>query len=200
MDTFNIEGIISIYRIPEELAQDDELFNAWWNPKTELGPDGLYHIVEPAPISDEAKAQRLVGPPRHNLFTTLGYSLLLTDLSVASQVAQFPVTQILSVGNGAISGVTRADTSVSGDGFVAGSRKAPATYSLVGFLTTVNVNFAAGDALGTWTNAGFYGYSVAGSQNATTATGTGALMTHALFPFVKGNTPYTVAYAFLMSN
>ena len=200
MDTFNVEGIISIYEIPEAFAQNPELFKAWWNPKTELGSDGLYHIVEPAVISDEAKAQRLVGPPRHNLFTTLGYSLLLTDLSVASQVAQFPITQILSVGNGAISGVTRADTNVPGDGFVSGSRKAPATYSLVGFLTTVNINFASGDALGTWTNMGFYGYSVAGSQNASTATGTGALMTHALYPFVKGNSPYTVAYAFLMSN
>ena len=182
------------------MAQDDELFKAWWCPKTELGSDGLYHIVETAPISDEAKAQRLVGEPRHNLFTTLGYSLLLTDLSVASQVAQFPITQILSVGNGAISGVTRADTSVSGDGFVSGSRKAPATYSLVGFLTTINVNFASGDALGTWTNMGFYSYSISKSQNATTATGTGDLATHALYPFVKGNSPYTVSYAFLMSN
>lgn len=194
------EGIISIYEIPEEWAQDDELFKFWWQPKTELGSDHLYHIVEPARISDEAKAQRLVGPPLHNLFTTLGYTLHLTNLSVASQVAMFPVTQILSVGNGAISGVTRADTSVSGDGFVSGSRKAPATYSLVGFLTTINVNFASGDALGTWTNAGFYGFNVSSSQNASTATGTGALMTHALYPFVKGNSPYTVSYAFMMSN
>lgn len=200
MDTFNIEGIISIYRIPEELAQNPELFAAWWNPKTELGSDGLYHIVEPAPISDEAKAQRLVGPPRHNIFTTLGYSLLLTDLSVANQSQQFPITQILSVGNGAISGVTRADTSVSGDGFVAGSRKAPASYSLVGFLTTVNINFLSGDALGTWTNAGFYGRNISLNQDASTATGTGSLMTHALYPFVKGSSPFTVAYAFLMSN
>lgn len=194
------EGIITLYEIPEEWAQNDELFRAIWLPKTELGKDGLYHIIEPARISDEAKAGRMAKPPTRNLFTTLGYTLLLANLSVANQNQQFPITQILSIGNILSAGVTRGDTTVAGDGFASGSRKAPVSYSVVGFLTTISINFAAGDALGNWTDLGFYGFSIAGSQNATTATGTGALMTHARYPFNKTSIAYSVQYAFLLNN
>ena len=196
-----IDGILSLYEIPQEFVDDKELFDAWWLPKTEIGDDGLYHIVEPARISDEAKAQRLAMPPVHNLITNLGISLILTNLSVASQGSMFPVTQIMSVGNGTCTGVLRTDTSVIGDVFVATARKAPSTYYINGFLTTIIVQFATTDAVGNWTNAGFYGYKVAGSQNASTTGGTGALMSHVLFPFTKSNsTAYSLNYAFLMGN
>ncbi len=195
-----LDGILRIYAIPEEFAQNKELFDAWWMPETEQGPDGFYRIVRDARISDEAKAQRLAAPPVHNLITNLGIALILSNLSVTTQGSMQPVTQIMSAGNGTCTGVLRGDTSVPGDGFTTGARKAPASFAVVGFLTTIITNFASGDGVGTWTSVGWYGYKVAGAQNATTTTGTGALMTHALFPFVKGSSAYSLNYSFLMSN
>lgn len=200
-ETIGLRGVLSLYRIEDELAQDDDLLRAWWQPVVEIGPDGLARIVEEARISDEAKAGRLVMPPIENLITNVGIALIMTNLSVASQAQQFPVTQILSVGNGALTGVTRADTSVPGDGFTTGARKAPSSYQQVGFTTTIITSYGSTDAVGTWTNMGFYGYSVAGSANATTSTGTGALMTHALYPFGKASgASYAFSYVFSLTN
>lgn len=193
MDAIGIHGIITLHEIPNEWSEED--FNYWWCPLTT--PDG--QILQPARITDEAKAQRIV-KKTENLITNAGIALILTNLSVANQVQQFPVTQILSVGNGAISGVTRADTSVAGDAFGTNARKAPSSFSRVGFQTTIVTSYASGDANGSWTNIGFYGYNTGSSQNATTTAGTGALMTHALFSFTKGATAYAVNYTFNLSN
>ena len=200
-ETIGLRGVLSLYRIEDELAQDDDLLRAWWQPVVEIGPDGLARIVEEARISDEAKAGRLVMPPIENLITNVGIALIMTNLSVANQSQQFPVTQILSVGNGALTGVTRADTSVPGDGFTTGARKAPSSYQQVGFTTTIITSYGSTDAVGVLTNGGFYGYSVAGSQNASTSSGTGALMTHFLFPFNKASgAAYAFSYVFSLTN
>ena len=198
-EEIGLHGFLHLYEIPEEFAQDDELFRAWWLPETEL-VNGVWRVTREARISEEAKAQRLVMAPVENLITNIGIALVMTNLSVANQSQQHPVTQILSVGNGAFNGASRGASAVIGDGFAAGSRKAPSSYVQVGFLTTIITNFASGDAVGTWTNAGFYGYSVALAQNATTTAGTGALMTLASFPWVKGSTAYSVNYVFQLSN
>lgn len=191
-----IDGILSLYEIPNEFAENKELFDAWWMPKTELGSDGLYHIIEPARISDEAKAQRLVMEPRHNLITNAGISRILNNLSVTVQASMQPVTQIMSVGNLTCTGVLRTDTSVPGDGFATGARKAPTSFSVNGFLTTIVTNFATTDAVGTWTSCGWYG-----GGSATTTTGTGTLYSHCLFPFAKSNlVSYSLNYVFLMGN
>lgn len=193
------EGIINIYEISENWAQDKAEFDYYWLPETRV-INGIHRIVRPARVSDGEKHERsMLKEPVHNLITTTGISLLLTNMAVASLSNQ-PFSQILSVGNGAITGVTRADTAVAGDGFTTGARKAPTSLSHVGFLITLLINFGTGDAVGTLTNVGMYGYNVLGSQNATTTAGTGSLMTHALFPFVKGATAYSVSYAFLMTN
>lgn len=193
MEDFPLHGIAKLYEIPEEWAQNKELFDAWWLPETEQGPDGLYRIVRDARISDEAKAQRLALPPVHNLITNAGITRILTDISLTSALVAF--YQITSVGNGAISGVTRGDTAVAGDTFVASARKAPVSFSVVGFQTTVITNFASGDAQGTWTNLGIYG-----GGSATTSAGTGVLYTHALYTFTKGAVAYALNYAFSMVN
>ena len=190
-----IDGIISLYEIPEEWATNKALFDAWWLPETEEGPDGLQHIVREARISDEAKAQRLVVEPVHNLIMNAGITRYLINQSVQAQASMQPFAQIMSVGNGAITGVLRADTAVAGDGFATGARKAPTSNSQTGFLTTIITNFASGDAVGTWTNIGWYG-----GGSATTTTGTGVLYTHALFPFVKGSVAYALNYVFQTFN
>lgn len=188
------KGIISLHEIPN---WTDEELAYWWTPETAL-IDGLWQIVRPARMSEGEKRSRLVMPPFENLITNTGITLLLTNNSVAGQGSMNPFAQILSVGNGTITGVTRGDTSVAGDGFTTGARKAPASYSIVGFSTTIVFNFASTDAVGTWTNTGLYGWS--GSANASTTSGTGSLMTHALFSYTKNSTAIAVNYAFLLSN
>lgn len=180
MDTIGIHGIITIHAIPD--WTDEEL--AYWWPR----------------MSDEAKAQRQVLPPVHNLMTNAGISLFLANNSKSGAGNMYPFAQILSVGNGAFTGAGRELTAVSGDGFSSGSRKASASDSQVGFQSTIIFNFASGDAVGTWSNAGLYSFKRSTSQNATTTTGTGELATIAAYPFVKGSTAYAVQYVLTLSN
>jgi len=180
MDTIGIHGIITIHEIPE---WTDEELAYWWSR-----------------MSDEAKAQRQVKEPVHNLLTNTGVNLFLANNSKASQGSMFPWSQILSVGNGAFTGASRELIAVSGDGFASGSRKVPASDSQIGFQSTLVFNFGTGDAVGTWTNAGLYGYKTSTAQDATTTAGTGALMTIAAYPFVKGSVAYAVQYVLTLQN
>ena len=198
MERIAVTGVVTAHEIPEEWANDKELFDYWWMPETQL-IDGIWTVTRPARLSDEAKMEHC-RMKAENLVTNLGIALLLVNMSVVGQGNMEPFFQILSVGNGAITGVTRATTSVSGDGFATNSRKAPTSDSQAGFVSTVVTNFASGDAVGTWTNLGIYSYSIAGSQNATTTAGTGALATAALFNFVKGASAYALNYALTLSN
>jgi hypothetical protein len=194
-EPFGIHGIITLHKIPPEWSPED--FAYWWNPVT--APNG--QVLQPARISDDAKRLWLAHEPIENILTNTAISLLLTNMSVANQSQMFPFTQILSAGNGAIVGVMRKDAAVAGDGFATGARKAPSSFAVTGFSTTVTTQYGTSDAVGTFTNIGFYGYSVAGSQNASVTSGTGALMTHALFSFVKAaGSAYAVNYNFSMSN
>lgn len=190
MEAINILGLIALYDIPNEWSDED--FKYWWCPETDING----HVIRPARISAGEKRSRFI-MARKNLITNTGMNLILNNLSVSGQGSTQPLTQILSVGNSAIAGVMRTDTSVAGDGF---SRKAAASFSITGFSTTIVVNYASGDAVGTWTNIGWYGFKVSGAQNATTTAGTGALTTHALFPFTKGATAIAVDYLFTLSN
>jgi hypothetical protein len=194
MESIGIHGIITLHKIPSEWSDED--FTYWWCPVT--APNG--DILVPARISDETKRSWLVPLDdgkleAENLITNAGISQLLTNLGVQTQASMQPLTQILSVGNGVVSGVTRADTAVQGDAFGTNARKAPASHANTGFSVTVTTSYASGDAAGTWTNIGFYG-----GGSATTTAATGTLETHALFSFTKGAVAYAVNYVFLLSN
>lgn len=187
-------GIITIHKIPDEWTDED--FKHWFCPVT--APNG--QILQPARISDEKKQEWLVPLDNGDLFaknliTNAGISQLLTNHGVQTQAAMQPFSQILSLGNGSITGVTRADTSVAGDGFATGARKAPASHANTGFSVTVTTNFLTTDAPGLITNLGFYG-----GGSATTTTGTGTLLSHALFNFNKGSVAYAVNYVFIYQN
>lgn len=194
MEPFGIHGIITLHKIPGEWSDED--FKYWYCPVT--APNG--DILVPARISDETKRSWLVPINGgklcvENLIMNAGISQLLTNIGVQTQAAMQPFSQILSVGNGAISGVTRADTFVNGDAFGTNARKAPASHANTGFSVMVTTSYAAGDAAGTWTNIGFYG-----GGSATTTAATGTLETHALFSFAKGAIAYAVQYVFILSN
>lgn len=193
MEKIGVKGIVSLYKIPDYWTDDD--FKKYWCPTT----DEHHHVITPAWISKEEK-ERLLVKRTENLITNTGITAWLTNISVSGQGNTIPIFQILSVGNGAISGVTRTDTAVAGDGFTTGARKAPTSFSIIGFTTNIATTFGVSDAIGTWTNLGIYGFKTSGSQNATTTGGTGALMTHALFAFTKPSGAYALDYLFVMSN
>ena len=180
METIGIHGIITIHEIPN---WTDEELAYWW-----------------ARMSPEAKAQRQALPPIENMMTNTGIVLFLANNSKTGQGNMYPWSQILSVGDDAFTGASRELTAVSGDGFATGSRKASASNSQIGFQSTLVFNFGTGDAVGTWTNAGLYGYKTSSSQNATTTAGTGALMTIAAYPFVKGSVAYALQYVLTLQN
>lgn len=178
-EPINYRGIITLHEIPE--WSDTEFAHAW------------------ARMSAGEKRSRMVGETE-NLLTNTGLTLLLTNMSVTGQGSMNPFAQILSVGNGAVSTIARTDTAVAGDGFATGARKAPASFSVSGFQTTIAFNFASGDAVGTWTNLGIYGFKTSGAQAATTSTGTGALMTHAFITYGKASSAIAVNYVFIYAN
>lgn len=178
LEPIKYKGLITLHEIPE--WTDAEFARLW-----------------PAMSAGEKRSRQVA--EAENLITNTGLTLLLTNMSVSGQGNMNPFCQILSVGNGAISVIARTDTSVAGDGFASGSRKAPASFSVSGFQTTIAFNFASGDALGSWTNLGLYGYKTASSQAATTTAGTGALMTHAFITYGKVGA-IAVNYVFIYSN
>lgn len=187
-------GILTVHKIPDEWTDAD--FKHWWCPVT--APNG--QILQPARLSDAIKREWQVPlddgrMQAENLITNAGINQLLTNIGVQAQASMQPFSQILSVGNGAITGVTRADTAVAGDGFTTGARKAPASHANTGFSVMVTTNFGSGDAVGTLSNAGLYG-----GGSATTTTGTGTLYTHCLFSFSKGATSYAINYCFVFQN
>lgn len=187
-EQFGVHGIILLRKIPDEWT--DEQFTYWYCPV--VAPNG--QVLQPARISDDTKKLWLAHEPVHNIITNTGINTLLTNTGVQSTGSMVVFSQILSVGNGPITGVTRGDTSVSGDGFGTNARKAPASHANTGFVVTITTNFATTDAQGGWTNIGLYG------AGATGTTGSGSLMTHALFGFNKGAVAYAVDYVFVYSN
>lgn len=194
MELIGIHGIITLHHIPSYWTDED--FRYWWLPET----DKNGQIIRQARISDENKRNRIVTKPVDNLITNAGIAIILNNLSVSGQGNMQPLAQIVSLGNGSITGVTRTDTAVQGDGFATGARKAAASFSIVGFATTLTFNFGTGDAVGSLTNVGLYGLNTSSGQSASTTAATGSLMTHALFNFTKGSTAYALSYVFTLSN
>lgn len=201
-----IAGVIRIRRLPDDCTEDE--FKAWWPRLSEQERD-RYTVALRVPklvwnhylrryewngdYEERAEA--------HNLITNNGLFSLLQLICFSNQSQLQPYQQIMSVGNGTITGVARTDTAVAGDGFTTGARKVPTSYNITGFTGTHSTLFGGSDAVGTWTNIGWYGYDFTHSANATTTTGTGWLNTHCLFSFTKTSGQIlTIDYANTLTN
>lgn len=201
-----IEGIVKIREIPSDCSEAD--FQAWWPRLTEKERNRRNAGIGVPRMRFNLWTRRMewTGEYRqeeeaHNLITNLGITALLQLIDFGLTAQLHPYQQIMSVGNVPLSGVTRADTAVPGDAFVASARKVPTAHSEVGFQGTHSTLYGATDAVATWYSAGWYGYNFAMSQDATTTGGTGALMTHVMLLFVKPNTTaYTLDYVNILAN
>jgi hypothetical protein len=186
-----LEGIITVREWPDFLGDDADEFEKWRASLTQREWDRYL-----MPVIVEGKEQDYA----HNLLTTDGITSVLKNIAYSSQAQLEPITQILSVGNGIIGAVARADTAVIGDAFGTNCRRAPNASTFIGNQVDNRTDFLSGDAQSTWTNVGFYGYNYGGSANATTAAGTGTLKTHSLFTYAKGATAVSVDYIFVLNN
>jgi hypothetical protein len=121
----------------------------------------------------------------HNILTTQGRTYVLTYMS--SSTPTTPAwAQYWAVGTFPLTAVSPGDTSVQTEIF----RAAPGTVTITGTQLDLAIFIGGASAVGVLTNAGLYGVA------ATSTSGTGTLMTHALLnSFNKTNGPaYTVDY------
>lgn len=120
----------------------------------------------------------------HNLLTTSGRTQILTFMGASGTTSAF--AQYIAFGTFPIAAVSPGDTSVQTEIY----RAVPASFTVSGTQVDISLTLPSGSANGTLTNAGIYGI------NATSTSGSGTLMTHALlnnFNKVNG-TAYNVDY------
>lgn len=168
----NFEGIIRLRELPFETEEE---YKRWWLPETGIR-DGKVVILRPARMSEKEK-ERYTVAQHHNLLTSSGRTQILgyigTPTYISSQVA---FAQIFSVGTATITSVSAGDGTVFGEL----ARAVPSTAIVTGTQIDISIFFGATQAVGTWTNVGLYG-----GGSATTTLGTGTLLTHSLFSYVK---------------
>ena len=187
-------GSFKIRRHPQEWT--DKEFEYWWcDERDERGC-----VIRPARMSQREKDRYnevlldewgRETDEIYNLITNNGITILLNNAAFQVNTSMIPFTQILEVGSGSISGVARTDIAIAG---ALTPRKAPANFITAGTQVDISFAFLAGDAVATWTNVGLWG------NGATTTAGTGVMMTHALFTYVKASIAVTFDYFLTISN
>lgn len=164
-DSLHIEGIVRIYALPEDLA-DEAAYKRWWATFSE---------------SEKERFSTLKGEFR-NIITSAGRTQVLTFMGNTGTTTAF--AQQFAVGTGAISKVDAADNALAGELY----RNAPSSYSVVGNAVTVSTLIDASHGIGTWSNCGFFG------NGATSTSGSGTLMTHLLSYHTHTATAETADY------
>ena len=154
-----VVGRIKTYLLPPISEAE---YAAWW------------------PKLREAERERYLVSDVPNIVTQNGRTQILTYVGNGSINAGLigninPFAQYFSVGIGLIATLSAGDVTVNGEIF----RAAPSAAIISGNAVALSTFFGSGSANGTYTNCGFYGVG------ATATLGTGTLLTHALYSFVK---------------
>jgi hypothetical protein len=152
-DTLKLAGCLRIYEIPDDLLDGKQ-----WRRLT---------------LKEKAREGKLV-VEAHNLIMSAGRTQLLSFIGASGATNAF--AQYYAVGTGAVYTINTGDTALASELF----RAVPASFSVVGNTVTISTPFGAGQAVGTYTNAGLFG------NNATSTPGSGVLMTHLLYSYPKG--------------
>jgi hypothetical protein len=137
------------------------------------------------PAMTERDRQRLTVHEVHNILTSSGRTQILSYIGNGSaNSAAF--AQYFALGTFPVNSVNPGDTSVQGEIF----RVAPSSATITGTQVDIYSQIGTTQAVGTLTNGGLYGI------NATSASGSGTLMTHALLNnFVKASgQAYSIDY------
>lgn len=174
-----VQGIIRVREIPTEWSTEDYAY--WWLPKKNKKGE----VIRAAKMSDNEK-QRYTVAETENTLTSAGRTATLNFLGGAS-VSFF---QFFSVGTGAITSVSAADTTMATEL----ARLVPSSATVSGNQIDVATLFSTGQGNGTWTNGGVFG------NGATSTLGSGTLYAHSLFSYAKSSAIQVSAdYVFILA-
>jgi len=159
----HVLGRIIARALPPELTEEE--FKAWW------------------PRLSEREKSRYTVYETHNVITLNGRSAILNYVgnniltgAGTTGTTVTPFSQYFAVGTGAIASVSAGDVTMIGEIF----RAIPSSATISGNSVNISTFFSAPNANGTYTNSGIWG-----GGTATGTSGTGVLLTHALYAFVK---------------
>lgn len=178
-ERLHICGLIRARAVPFE-TEDEWRF--WWLCERDLSGK----IIGPARMSDREK-ERYTVAESPNILVSGGITQVLNYVGSASGNST-GFAQQFAVGNIGVNQVTSADTSVAGEYF----RAAPSTASVSGTQEDISVFAGTSQANGSITNAGLFG------NGATSTIGSGTMVTHSLFQYLKTNAN-AVTFDYLLS-
>lgn len=153
-------GHIRVIEHPEGMPLEE--YKRWWASLTN-GEQRRYR-------------ENHLGAEVHNLLTVSGRTQLLSYIG-SNAAVNAPFSQYLAIGNFPIANVSGGDTSVQSEIY----RQIPNSATVTGTQIDVQTVIGNSTANGSWTNVGLYGL------NATSSSGSGTLMTHALLTYTKVN-------------
>ena len=184
VDTLRWSGKLKIRALPK--LWTPEKYAYWWLPR-ELYPPGHPKAgqVKVGPRMSEEEKETLTVAESENTLLVAGVNNVLSYV-VSQGSGPGVMFQYMAFGNGAISQVNTLATTLATE-FARKAVSGVINYGAQGTITTVT---AAGDAVGSWTNVGWFGIAATGAANS------GTLMSQVLiFPaFVKGATQYSNDY------
>ena len=156
-------GKIFARALPPDLTKEE--FEAWW------------------PRLSESERDKYTVAETHNVITLSGRSAILNYIgnniltgAGTTGTTVTPFSQYFAVGTGAIANVSAGDVTMIGELF----RAVPSMATVSGNSVNISTFFSAANANGIYTNAALFG-----GGTATGSSGTGVLLTHALYTFTK---------------
>ena len=176
-DRSAMRGIIRVRALPPDMSVQDVV--EMWKMLTEKERD-RYTVF--------ATRNAITAAGKQNVLNYIGSTVLATGTSGFGAVV--PFAAYFAVGTSAVAAVYPGDTSVQGELF----RAQPSLATVSGYSVDISTQFGTTQANGTYTNCGFFGGSATGTS------GSGTLMTHALFPYTKNSSQvlvcdYTISLA-----
>ncbi|SRR6266851_5712852 len=123
-------------------------------------------------LKEKEREGRLV-VEAHNMIMSAGRTQILSFIGASGSTNAF--AQYYAVGTGTVYSINTGDASLASELF----RAIPASFSVVGNAVTISTSFSTSQANGAYTNAGVFG------NNATSTPGSGVLMAHVLYSYVK---------------
>ena len=183
-DNSGWHGKLKIRAIPKEWTAED--YDYWWKPREVYSPGHKLagQVKVPPRLSEEEKDNLTIweGP---NTLLVAGVNNVLSYV-VAQGSGPGVMFQYMAFGNGSISSIDTQASSLSSEF----ARKAVSSVINYGAQGTITVVTGTGDAVGNWTNVGWFGINATGTANS------GTLMSQVLiFPaFSKGAVQYSNDY------
>jgi hypothetical protein len=159
-----MKGTIRVRLLPDGITEGE--FVELWSKLTKKEKD-RYTVF--------SCTNEITSAGKQNMLNYVGSTVMATGTSNFGAVIPFAV--YFAVGTFPITNVFPGDVSVQGEIF----RAQPSLATVSGYTVEISTLFGSTQANGTYTNSGLFGGSATGTS------GSGTLMTHAMYPYAKAN-------------